>query len=847
MKDNITFAIDLGTTNSLISKYVNGTVKVFKNPSGLKETLPSVVAFKNERILVGDKAKEYVMRDPSNTFSSFKRKMGTTERFFAPAINKEVSPVDLSSIVLKELKSFSDETESLKNIVITIPASFDTIQSNATKQAAELAGFENIFLLQEPIAASLAYMNNNGTEKKKNGKWIVYDLGGGTFDVALLQVKEEELKVVDHKGNNYLGGVDFDIAIVEKIIVPKILSFGNFEGLQNKLKSKEKKYSKLFFKLLKIAEEVKIDLSSKENVEVDFEINDFDNEPIDCVFLIQKKEFEETIKKSIQETIDLTLDILNQNEVQIHDIEEIMLVGGSTYLPLVRQMLKNQFAIPINTSIDPTNSVATGAAYYASNVKVKALPSEATASKQVSNIESGIFGLFKKESVLTFDSSYPKNSKSESEYFAFKVSGTLQGNTYRIIRKDGGFDSGVKKLKEMNGDHLNLLKDSMNYFELKVYNKKQENIYSEQFEIAQGNYSVYGQPLPEDICLEVDDLENDSTKLELVFKKNSILPLSKTVTKTLSHQMMAGTDDKIKINVLEGSYSSVPSSCKSIGYIEINLKDLKRNLAKRADIEISIKISESRDVEIEAYISMVDYEKNKIFNGQERLVDASKLISDINELRNKVEVELVKAERMEAFELASSLVLLQYKVEEAYHESISLTNDDVTDLKFKLEDKKREYANQLYQLTKNTDLVYEQSLLIEERNETVQYIEQKGNQLHKQELNLLLDIEKRVMSSTKKSRIIDLKNKYKELREKVFEDSPEYYKQVFYNLKTWYNYESNQSKADNVIKKGDKLIRENKLGELRFLCNSLIQLLPKHYFDKVQSEIETKKGKLGIN
>src|ERR1700743_1386042 len=159
----INFAIDLGTTNSLIARGVNGAVDIFKNPSGMKVTLPSVVAFRKDRILIGDKAREYVEKDASNVFSAFKRKMGTSESFFIPNSGAFRTPIELSTLVLQELKNFIFTGEAPESVVITIPASFDTVQSNATKEAGYAAGFREVLLLQEPIAASLAFANKEGS------------------------------------------------------------------------------------------------------------------------------------------------------------------------------------------------------------------------------------------------------------------------------------------------------------------------------------------------------------------------------------------------------------------------------------------------------------------------------------------------------------------------------------------------------------------------------------------------------------------------------------------------------------------------------------------------------------
>ena len=236
MSKMVNFGVDLGTTNSLITKFEKGAVEVFKNPNGFKETLPSIVGYRNDAILVGEKARTYAERDPKSVISRFKRKMGTTETMKIASLNTSKTPVELSAEVLKELKNFIHSGEKPEAVVITIPASFDTIQSNATKEAGELAGFKNVILLQEPIAASLAYANKEKNIDLRNSQWIVYDFGGGTFDVALVKIVEGELTVVDHEGDNYLGGTDFDSKIVEELIAPTLQKLGAFDDLVNQMK-----------------------------------------------------------------------------------------------------------------------------------------------------------------------------------------------------------------------------------------------------------------------------------------------------------------------------------------------------------------------------------------------------------------------------------------------------------------------------------------------------------------------------------------------------------------------------------------------------------------------------------
>lgn len=228
-RTKIDYGIDLGTTNSAISRIEDGEA-VIKKTDTLKDTMPSCVYInKKKAVQVGDGAYNALKRDKlsamknwndsdSNSFIEFKRTMGSDKRYFSANMDREFSSEELSAEVLKTLKSFIKD-ESVKAVVITIPAAFKNNQKEATRQAAKLAGFDHIELLQEPVAAAMAYGLNS---KSKNGFWLVFDFGGGTFDAALLKVEEGIMKVIDTEGDNYLGGKNLDMAIVDEIILPYV-------------------------------------------------------------------------------------------------------------------------------------------------------------------------------------------------------------------------------------------------------------------------------------------------------------------------------------------------------------------------------------------------------------------------------------------------------------------------------------------------------------------------------------------------------------------------------------------------------------------------------------------------
>ena len=338
MSQTINFGIDLGTTNSLIAKYQSGKVEIFKSPVSLKETLPSVVAFRKERIIVGDKAREMVEKDPTNVFSLFKRKMGTAESFDVKSIGESRTPIQLSALVLKELKNFVHTGENVESVVITIPASFDTIQSNATKKAGYEAGFKEVVLLQEPIAASLAFANKQDIDTPLDGQWLVYDLGGGTFDVALVRFDEGEMRVTDHEGDNFLGGLDFDNLIIEEIVAPHLKTKGHFGDILHEMRSSDGRYNKLYYELRIKAEEAKIQLSNSPNTEIEFNIVDTEGVEHEIFQIVFREDFERIISNKIVYTVDMIESVLEKNNLKNTDIQQIVFIGGSTYIPLVKRL-----------------------------------------------------------------------------------------------------------------------------------------------------------------------------------------------------------------------------------------------------------------------------------------------------------------------------------------------------------------------------------------------------------------------------------------------------------------------------------------------------------------------------
>lgn len=828
MDNTINFGIDLGTTNSAIAKFIKGEVVVFNNPLDFgRATLPSVVCYMKDKIEVGSKAKEMFAKQKKDAFTQafFKRKMGTSESFPIKSQNRSVTPIELSAQVLKTLKTFVNTGELLESVVITIPASFDLIQSNATKEAGYQAGFKQVVLLQEPIAASLAYANMKKSKELTDGQWLVYDFGGGTFDVALIKIKDGEMKVIDHEGNNFLGGADIDQMIVDKLVIPKILDEHSFENLEDEMKSASGKYNSKYYVLLSRAEEAKIRLSAVTSAEIVVDgFEDEEENEVDLEITITRSEFNELIKSLVDDTIDMIKSILTRNSLSSKDIQFTLMVGGSTYIPYVRQRVEEILQIPVNCEIDPTTAVAVGAAYYA-----------ATKPKEVSVSDRA-----KKQSAITIKVAYNKASKEKEELFSARVSGLTEGLFYKIVRQDNGFDSGLKKLTERISEDLPLVENAFNFFTLTVYDSLNNVVETDVEPIGiNSGFGISGQPLPEDICLEVDDYDNPGqTRLALIFQRNTILPIKRTVTYPLNKTVLKGSSEEIiRVNVLQGSHLSLPESNKTIGFMQITGKNLKRDISKGSDIEITISLSESQDLTIAAYLNMADQEFKQTFNPKERHTDIDFLKEQVEDLTDKLDEEIEQATEKEDYETASVLTKLKKEMDVVSEKTEKLTSDDVTDDKFKLEDKKRKIAQEIDNATKDKRIQKAKEHYFATKDECLKLLDVTGNDHERKTFNDIVAQEEAFMSTNSPVKIQEKSDELHNIIAQINWRTPKFLTGVFNWLKGEQPKMNDQAQAKSLLDAGKFAVESQNWDRVREINYGLLDLLPRGAKEQASTKI----------
>ena len=351
MAKEIILGIDLGTTNSVVSYLqADGKVKVIPNPEGTMTT-PSVVAFKaSGEEIVGNAAKRQAVTNP-DTVSSIKRKMGSAEKVHIKAVNKDFTPQEISAKILAYMKKYAEENigQKVQKAVITVPAYFNDAQRQATKDAGQIAGLDVVRIINEPTAAALAY----GLDTQKSEKILVYDLGGGTFDVSILDIGDGTFEVISTAGDNKLGGDDWD-----KVVADWIKAQIKIEhGIDVTDKMAEQRF-------LDAAEKAKIELSSSLQATISLPfIAMSSNGPVNFETTLSRAKFQDMTKHLLARTEEPVRRALADAGIKASELDQVLLIGGSIRMPAVQELVKRLTGKTPNLSVNPDEAVSIGAAF----------------------------------------------------------------------------------------------------------------------------------------------------------------------------------------------------------------------------------------------------------------------------------------------------------------------------------------------------------------------------------------------------------------------------------------------------------------------------------------------------
>jgi molecular chaperone DnaK len=629
MTDSIEYGIDLGTTNSCIARWEGGSVKVFQNNDQMNVTPSAVHILKNGRVIVGRRGYAAILTDPENVSIEFKRWMGQKDRKRFPAAQRELSAEELSAEILKSLRE-DVRRQTGVNVtaaVITVPAAFGALQCEATARAALLAGLEEAPLLQEPIAAAIGY---GARPEIANQRWLVFDLGGGTLDIAVVSTREGRLNVLEHRGDNLLGGKDIDRSIVEHVLLPAIE-----QDYELKAPGLSIARSALLSRLRIKAEEAKIDLSTEKEVIVSlFEIGKDDSgKPIDMEVPVTRSQLEILMEPLLEKCFVLAQEALTGARVAGGELDRILLVGGPTQTPILRTMLSSRFGAPVDFSIDPMTVVGRGAAIYASTLeRVKRQPiSQPTGQNDGHRV--------------TLKLAYEPVSADLQCTVAGRVMSRDLNVEIKIEAEGGLWTSGwIKPDKGFFEIPVSLKEGSITTFWVYARDGQGRLLDTDttEFKVRHG-FVPSAPPLPHTLSVEVLSSGGNSV-LDPVFAKGTPLPAEKKVKFRAAHPLVPDNPESdLAIKLWEGEFRDDPEANEWVGNVVLSNRDVRRSVPEGSDIDVTIKVDLSRVMTVEAFVPHLNqhFSGRLLYVAQREEQDFSKLsqsvASETNNYRRRLE------------------------------------------------------------------------------------------------------------------------------------------------------------------------------------------------------------------
>lgn len=843
MTNTINYGIDLGTTNSTIAKFDGSEVRVFKNRDQ-NELTPSVVRIeKTGRIIVGKRAYQTLFLDPENVSSEFKRLMGQSDKINFSAAALSLSPEELSAEVLKSLLADArlQTNEKIENAVITVPAAFGQLQCEATARAAALAGLEDISLLQEPLAASIAYGMKADSRDKK---WLVYDLGGGTFDIAVISTKDGHMTILAHQGNNMLGGKDFDRLMVETIIWPHLENHFKMPNQQE-----NPSFHRKLSQILRVkAEEAKIELSFSEEAIISiFDIgNDVQGNSIEADISITRRDLQPLVEPYILKTIELCKTALQNAKLTPDEIETILLVGGPTYMPIVREMLKSQLGIRLDLSIDPMTVVARGAAIYASTIplaKSIVLPTNGNQSSSQVDLNLAYETVWSETTTLVAG----KVDKKPPSVQTIEVS---------IQSESGHWNSGWIPIKnnyfELN---VHLLENKTNKFWVYLRDEKGNDLSPNLDSITiRHGLTLSEPPLPHTIGAEI--INNDGKKeIDIIFSRSTPLPAFKSVTYK-ARKMLAPcqNDDYLAIKIWEGENLTDPEANNIVGALKIRSEEIRRPITEGSDIEISIEISPSRLMKVQAFVPLINQHfQERVYIPKENediVVEKVKGVDkEIDEHFERIVGlnELVQEENDDS-DIKKELTEIRVKLEELAQEKekYEIKNSSDPDNAKRVIERSKEIRGDLSKIENEVLVKRKFSLILRELKEhrtvTQNVVDNWGTLIDKKELELLnREADKKITEDNERA-LIKIIGDLNNLRLRILFEQDWYIRQCFEDLCKHGDNFVNKQESQRLIALGQSAIAHGDGNTLKEVNKNLWELLPK---STIQSEQE-KKFESGI-
>lgn len=559
--------IDLGTSNSAVVGHIDGATRLFKTSDGT-DVLPSVIYLdKRGHRFIGKSAYDRLLSAPQNVAQGFKRSMGTKNPIsFA---GQTWTPVECSAEIIKALvgQAMTEAgNQEVEGVVITTPAAFNQMQSEDTIAAARLAGLEKVSLLQEPVAAALAAIAHS---KQKDGVFLVYDLGGGTFDLALVMSTAGVVNVIAHEGINMLGGRDFDRIIFDSIVRPWLTqTFDLPADFQ-----RNDKYSHLADVCRHAAEKAKIQLSASSTASIfatedEVRATDEDGKEIYISIDLTREQMTDLIKDRIDDSIALCRKIITANGYKNDDISKIVPIGGPSKMPIIRDMLETGLAIEVESGLDPMTAVAIGAAIFAESRQWAGESSAQKSGKQREAVTGSVS--------LALD--FKSRVASEAAKVRLKPAADMPtGHEVEILDEEGSSTGRIPIDGPLN-INVNVRKNGENRFKVTVFDQQGKAVEdaSREIVITRAEASAASVPMTYTLAVKIQHgfVGYERNKLEVLVKKGTALPAQGKQTFRTGKTLVGGEDGFIAVEFYEMADDiDTPEHNLHIGNFRLNSRD----------------------------------------------------------------------------------------------------------------------------------------------------------------------------------------------------------------------------------------------------------------------------------
>ena len=623
--------IDLGTTNSAICSYDGETVRLYKSPDQNDVTPSAIFIDRRGNKYLGKRAYDSAAKNPDNAATKFKRMMGTSTPVKLGAVNITMTPEECSSEILK--LCFGYLPEEIRNsgttgTVITVPAAFNQMQKDATLAAAEMAGLGSVALMQEPVAAVMCVMK----QRKGDGVFLVFDLGGGTLDIAIAESISGRVSLLAHGGVAMCGGTDFDRSILDNVVKPWLLS--QFD-LPDDFTANSK-YKSLLRMCLWAAEKAQIELSAKEEsvislTESDLGVTDQSGAEVYVDIPFSRKQLDELIAPKIDEAIQSARETLEKAGLSAHDVERVVFVGGPTQYKPLRDKVAFEIGIAPSTDVNPMTAVAEGAAVFAESIDWK---SQSRGRKSTR-------GALSTGGSLDLSFNFIARTPDSKAKIVAKVGGkAAAGTEFQIDSLDTGWSSGRLALKDGAAVELVLAKPGENTFKIFVFDSKggPVSLKEDKIVIARTAASIDAIPASHSVGVEARDKLGGRLVLDHLVREGDQLPKKGKKTFKTEESLRAGSAGSIKFKLWEGEISDPINDNRFIGMFEIKGSDFDDGvIAAGAEMICEYEVLDSGNIMMEVSVPSIggSFHSGRNFysrqDGQIDYTQASKLVEEQSE------------------------------------------------------------------------------------------------------------------------------------------------------------------------------------------------------------------------